>query len=266
MKFCVVISKKDLAGLNIAKELRKLDDKINIIEEDKEIIYLENIDKTLNFDFIIFASKHQSKKQVKSLTVHNIGNWKEADFGGTSKKVSPSIAGLNKKMFQILFKKSENLKDFIISMECTHHGPYIEKPSIFIEIGSSKEEWQNPELGKIIAKTIKEFVYVNSSNEKSENGVGIGIGGPHYCNNFNEIQLNSSIAISHVIPEYVLPLNKEMINEALNKTIEKVKYFVIDWKGIGNSESKKQVIDLLDYFSKEKGIQIIKTKEAKKIS
>ena len=43
MKFAIVVSKQDIAGMNIAKHLEKLG--IPVHREEKDIIYLENIDK-----------------------------------------------------------------------------------------------------------------------------------------------------------------------------------------------------------------------------
>jgi len=87
----------------------------------------------------------------------------------------------------------------------------IEKPCVFIEIGSSETEWVNRRLGFIIAKTIQETIEEFKENKYRE--IAIGIGGPHYCPSFNNIQLKSNVAISHVIAEYNSPITHEMINE-----------------------------------------------------
>ena len=41
-------------------------------------------------------------------------------------------------------------------------------------------------------------------------------------------------------------LDKEMIKQAIEKTKEKVDFVILDWKGLGNSESRQQVIQILD--------------------
>jgi D-aminoacyl-tRNA deacylase len=260
MTFCVICSKKDPAGLNIISELNKINNKIPTFIEDKEIIFLEDIDKKHNFDFIIFASKHQSSKNVQSLTIHSIGNWKNANFGGKSGLICPSSSLINKKIFQILNKNSQEIKDFLPSMEVTHHGPYIEKPSLFIEIGSSVSEWENPLLGKIIAKTINDFL-VNPLTEKYPSAIAIG--GLHYCQSFNEIQLGKKFAISHTIPEYVMPLTEEMLNQAIEKTVEKTEYFILDWKGLGNSEKKQESMKVIEKISSLKKIKLLRTRDAR---
>lgn len=269
MKFAVLYSKKDEAGINIAEQLKEFFlPHVPIIELNKESIYEEDIDKDerlKNTEFIIFATKHASKAEVPSLSLHAPGNWrsqksmisddsqesegflKNADYGGKPGKVCQTSALALKFLFQ---KLNENAKSadyqHKITLECTHHGPFLgEKPCCFIELGSSSEGWRDKKSARIVAKTIADFQNFKPDKEIK---VCIGIGGPHYCNNFNKIQLSSQskLAISHIIPEYQFPLNESMLQEAIQKTKENVDLVLIDWKGCGNSESRQQVINLLE--------------------
>jgi D-tyrosyl-tRNA(Tyr) deacylase len=143
-------------------------------------------------------------------------------------------------------------------MEATHHGPLIDKPCIFIEIGSTETEWKDSRAGFILAKTIHKTI--KDFKENPYNEIAFAIGGPHYCPNFNKIQLKSNVAISHIIPQYALPLTDEMIKEAISKTEEEVDFAVLDWKGLGNSEQRKQVLEILDknYVSYKKASEVNK--------
>ena len=49
-----------------------------------------------------------------------------------------------------------------------------------------------------------------------------------------------------IIPEYALPLTESMIKESEQKTIENIKEVLIDWKGCGNSESRQNIINILE--------------------
>jgi len=73
---------------------------IYLVEE--EAIYTENLNmqKINEYDFIIFASRHKSEKQEKSLSVHSPGNFRKADYGGTQGKVCPSSALFSKFIFK----------------------------------------------------------------------------------------------------------------------------------------------------------------------
>jgi D-aminoacyl-tRNA deacylase len=128
-------------------------------------------------------------------------------------------------------------------MEVTHHGPLIEIPCCFIELGSSEAQWSEEKPAKILAKTILSL----QDYKLNKNWIPVlGIGGPHYCPNFNKIQLNSQYAISHIIPEYALPLTPNMLKEAEQKTTEHIKEVVLDWKGCGKSEERQKTINLLN--------------------
>ena len=125
-------------------------------------------------------------------------------------------------------------------MEATHHGPFIEKPAVFVEIGSTEAEWSDKENGKIIAQTIMNAVKNKNNNYKT----AIGIGGPHYCSNFNKIMLRTDIAISHICPKYQLEnLGEDLIKQSIEKTKENVDFILLDWKGLG--KEKQRIMELL---------------------
>ena len=247
MKFAIIYSKKDPAGVNIAEQLKShfLPQTV-LIELNKESVYAESIDKderVKGCEFLIFASKHQSKTGNPSLSVHSIGNWRSADFGGKNGKLGMTSAQASKYLFQKLNENANNTKHKI-TLEVTHHGPYTEKPTLFIEIGSTEEQWGDKTLGKIIAKTISDFQNFEP-NKKLK--TALGIGGPHYSPNFNKIQLaNNDIAIGHILPEHHLPATESIIEEAIKETKEHIDFVILDWKGCGISESRQQLINLIE--------------------
>ncbi len=270
MKFAILYSKKDIAGINIADNLKKFFlPHMPLIELSKESIYSENIDEKeeqlKNIDFIVFATRHASKNGKRSLSLHAPGNWRNADFGGIANKLCSTSA----LVLKFLFKKlSENAKQagwkHEVTLECTHHGPLIKKPCCFIEVGSNEEGWKDKEAAEIVAKTIQElqnFEKWKQENKNKKIKICIAIGGPHYCPNFNKIQLNSEeYAISHIIPEYQLPINDSMLHEAIEKTQEHTTSVLIDWKGCGNSEARQKVIDVC----KKTGLEVLRTDQIEK--
>ncbi len=247
-KFCILISKKDSAGLNIASQLGKIGMKESkdyfLMEEDS--IYAENIDKRPGFekfDFFIFATRHKSEKGTKTLTVHAPGNWNKADYGGQNGKICKTSGNFLKHLFRILTdENSKSESDWQVSLECTHHGPLLEKPCCFIEIGSSEKEWSDGRAGEILARVLSRAL--KEKVEKFE--CVVGIGGPHYCPNFNKLQTGDRVAVGHVIPGYALPLTEEMLKEAVEKNVEPVKKVIIDWKGCGKSAERLKVIEIVE--------------------
>ena len=259
--FLIVASKKDKAGINITTALSQYK-KYDFYLVDDEIIYDSNYnqDKINRFDFVIFASRHKSEKGGKTLSIHAPGNWKLAEFGGEPGKVCPTSALFLKQAFEKLNKnvKEHDLRGYQVTLECTHHGPLINKPCMFIEIGSTEKEWDDRRAAFIVAKTINQII--DDFKENPYNEIAFAIGGPHYCPNFNKIQLDSNFALSHIIPEYSLPLTEEMVKEAINKTVEEVDVIILDWKGLGKAEDRQKVMDVLKVYN----IPIKKTSEVLK--
>ena len=259
-KFLIVASKKDKAGVNIATQLSQFrkNPLASVIQEEKtifdfyfvedEIIYNYNLDmaKINKYDFIIFVSKHKSSANEKAITVHTVGNFNEAKFGGEVGKISKTSALFIKQIIENINEqaKKSDLKSYAITMEATHHGPFIEKPCVFVEIGSTETEYNDKRAGFIVAKAILETM--EKFRENPYNEIAVGIGGPHYCPNFNKLQLESNVAISHVIPQYSFPLTEDMILEAVKKTEEDLDFVILDWKGIGNAEERQKIIDILE--------------------
>ena len=263
MRFAIVYSLKDPAGINIVERIREAGflPQVPIIDLKKETIYSDNLEKhpwIKNVDFVVFASKHRSEKGNPSLSLHAPGNWRGADFGGKESHAASTSAFVLKYLFQQLNKNHQvsGLNGYSVTLEVTHHGPTIGKPCCFIELGSSEAQWGNKEAAKVIAKTIIDLQHYEKPNYKA----AVGIGGPHYCPNFNKIQLNSEYAISHIIPEYSLPLTDSILKEAVEKTEESVSTAILDWKGCGKSEEREKVLEVI----KRAGLEIKRTNEIEK--
>ena len=246
-KFLIVASKLDPASRNILMNLMDLG-RFNFSLIEGDILKTENLDliKIKEFDFVIFVSKHKSETGEKTLSVHAPGNWKEVWGGGEIGRACPSSALFFKHLFCVLndAKEESNLKNYSVTMEVTHHGPLIDVPCVFIEVGGGPEEWRDKKATFVVAKAVRNAIETWKENPYLE--VAVGIGGPHYCPAFNKIQLNSNVAISHVIPKYASPITGEFIIESINKTIEEVDFVLLDWKGLGNAEERDEVVKILE--------------------
>jgi len=232
-------------------ELTVKDKNVRIYSPPKESIYLENIDKEIEADLFIFATTHRSKSGIHSLSAHVCGNWAIAELGGNDKKLCLAAASYIKESLIKLQEFAKNL-EFDIVQEVTHHGPYLEKPCFFIEIGSDETQWVRKDAGDIIAKTIMYLL----EKDMPEHKVVVGIGGLHTMPNFKKIIFNQDIAIGHCCPKYMLEhLDKEMLLQALEKSKPKGSMIIVDWKGLG--QYKEKVKKLLE----EAGVEWKKTKE-----
>lgn len=262
MKIAIIVSKKDPAGMNILEQLRlsypfkatnfkfenepiyELDSQIKSIDvklyiTETDSVHCENIDKSIDADLFIFATKHQSKTKIPSLSAHTTGNWGKAEFGGKDRQLCVAPANYIK---EAIIKLEElNKIKYEVVQECTHHGPFLEKPIMFIEIGSAEEQWKNKEAGKIIAETIHSLV----TREIPDHRTAFGIGGLHTTPNFKKIILNTGTALGHVCPKYNLEnLDDEMLHQALTRSTRPADIVILDWKGL--KEHKQRIKELLE--------------------
>lgn len=232
----------------------------------ESLIFLNDLNlgkSALNPDLIIFASRHRSEAQRPAFLAHLTGNWSsKAEFGGNPRELSLASALLFKAGFLSLLENSKIctvLANFSTDIEVTHHGPTtLEKPLIFMELGSTKEEWSIDEAGEVVANSIINAIYKYLDfKEKKDQYIGLGFGGTHYAPNFQRLVINSNVAMSFICPKYYIQeLNRDLIAQMIENNLESVDYFIIDWKGT-NSEDKKHLLPLLEEFD----IPIKKTKD-----
>ena len=148
-------------------------------------------------DEVVFMSRHKAASGIPTLTVHPIGNYKTADFGGrdgTLVRSSPS--SMSQALRLISAYNDTDL--YKVSFEVTHHGPYLETPTYFIEIGSDESHWGDVHAAEILGRVIEDV-------SQDEGYVqAIGVGGGHYAPRFTEMVLGYKIDIGHMVPGYQL--------------------------------------------------------------
>jgi D-aminoacyl-tRNA deacylase len=146
-------------------------------------------------EFVVFISKHSSEKAIETITVHPIGNFDKATLGGRDFCVAPAEP----------FYMTETLSNMIgtgfrASFECTHHGPYLECPAFFAEIGSEENAWNDPEKGRAVAISLmKAFL-----SERKNCIEAMAIGGGHYMPAPTEIIARKTVCFGHMVPNYHL--------------------------------------------------------------
>ncbi|MCX8158437.1 MAG: hypothetical protein N3D73_02105 [Candidatus Diapherotrites archaeon] len=222
----------------------------------KENLVFADIVNNLNEDMIIFASKHSSKNGPKTLTVHAPGNWGKANFGGKNRTLSKTSASIIRNYIRNLNQKADKNECEVV-IEQTHHGPTVDKCSVFIELGSREEHYGDEKAANIIAETIIEKTII-----EKEIKAAIGIGGMHYNKEFTKLMLRTNFALGHMCPEYSLnELDFEMLAQAYEKTVEKVEAIVVDYKAIGCGEKKQSIKKLIDDFAKDKNLEVYRVRK-----
>ncbi|MDK6028363.1 D-aminoacyl-tRNA deacylase [Ignisphaera sp. 4213-co] len=177
---------------------------------NEEVLYLKHLDMLKDFDMIIVPSRHESESKIPCLTVHVTGNpWRRNDFGGDPMSLSlsnPVVMWLILQDLYIARKSYDKISKFYVSYEATHHGPTVKKvPILFVEIGSSENEWRDPiaqeTISNAIRSSIKKYYSLGSSKPCK---IAIGFGGSHYAPLFTKRALEKNECYGHMIPNYVI--------------------------------------------------------------
>ena len=267
-KISIVVSKTDLAGINISSHLIKdfnfkktekqfdsnpvysfsnQKNEFDLIFIKEKQVFADYLDK-LETDLIIFASKHSSETKKPCLTVHSIGNFSSAQLGGKPKTLVKTSSLVMKNFYLNLLNETKQKNfSFPVFLEQTHHGPFLSKPCVYIEVGSSETEWQNQTAGEMISSVI-----MNSfSNFNSIFKTAIGVGGTHYCPEFSKIEERTNIALSHILSKYYVDKTDfDLFSQMIEKTSEPVSLALIDWKGLV-SEQRNKIISFCEKLNLE---------------
>lgn len=163
-------------------------------------------------DLVVYASRHRSESGIPTLTVHPLGNLgAEAKFGGIPNRLVPAAPHAMTEALRVLKGEAEGL-DFAVSFEATHHGPYLETPSFYIELGSDETAWEREAPARAIARTLLRL-------RPAEHSVALGLGGGHYVPRLTDVALRRRVSFGHMIPSYALPdLDEAMLRQAMARS------------------------------------------------
>jgi len=261
----LVASNKDIASLNIKEQILRLypfakttenfqnnplynsninDSKITLATLNEESIRAQNLPEDFpNAKLIVFISRHSSQSGKPTLSVHTPGNFDQAELGGLPRTLSVSAATAMRDALKTLQRYRIELSlDYEVSYECTHHGPSLDVPTMFVELGSSESQWRDSLAAKAVAHAA--MVAVSNFSNPKESAV-LGIGGPHYNQKFTCMALTGDVEFAHMIPKYAISaIDSEMILQCIERTVERVSLALLDWKGI-KSEDKPELLATL---------------------
>ncbi len=149
----------------------------------------------IKVDEIVVMSKHSAKSGMPALTAHPIGNYHGNDFGGRPETLVPASPALMTDALRriVRYNGEEGTQT---CFEVTHHGPFTEKPTFYIEIGSDESNWGNLTAAATLARVISDL------DPDSDAPALVGIGGGHYAPRFTEVALKYKASFGHMIPNY----------------------------------------------------------------
>lgn len=177
-------------------------------------IHEENAD--CEIEEVLILSRHVSATNTPALTLHAIGIPGETPHGdegqaggkkGTVVPPSPRFASLFRGM--LAEGRSRGLdKEYDLTLETTHHGPVLTKPTLYIEIGSTEKQWNSKEAADAWASVIAQNLGLKESEPVSwrEGGdVMIGLGGGHYAPRHKAVLSGTNLWAGHLLANYALP-------------------------------------------------------------
>lgn len=220
----------DNASVNIADRLRELvdwkemglfdgrrvlaHDDLRLITIDEMHITHENLHEQLppslvEPEVVVFLSRHKAASGTPSLSVHPIGNWNQAPYGGREGTVVPTRPRLMGGMLRTI--ADQDPEGYEVTLEATHHGPYLDAPTLFLELGSSQDQWDDEDAGRILARTVLEA-------EPLDADPVLWVGGGHYCPQLNDLVLSGELAPGHVIPNWATkdPITDQTLQMAID--------------------------------------------------
>ncbi len=218
---------------------------------EEDALMMEWLDNRFSPSCYIFLSRHRSESGIPALTCHTTGNFSNSnEMGGKSKELAYVYPSLQKHYLKNLFREISRIPDYQLVIEATHHGPTsLAKPVLFIEIGSTEEQWNDQNAVSAVCDAVIDTI----KNIKNYGSVGIGLGGTHYPSKFTDMLISSDYAFASVASKHSLSyVDKMMIEQMVNKSIEDVQYAFMDWKGLGEEK------DRLNSIVTDLGLEVLK--------
>ncbi|XP_047332523.1 D-aminoacyl-tRNA deacylase-like isoform X1 [Impatiens glandulifera] len=215
----------------VNKELR-------LLKHDNPIVLEDHLDRRWEsvtgetVDEVIFLSKHTAVSNRPALTVHPIGvpHLREDEVppaGGKSGWAAPPNPRIGPwlRLLKSIAESFSLLPEFEVTLEATHHGPEINSPTMFVEIGSTEEQWKRQDAAQAIALLVWEGLGLGGgaavghwSRKNYQNKVLLGIGGGHYVPRHMDIVMKDGVWVGHLLSGYSLTMEEEDVHKSEGKT------------------------------------------------
>ncbi len=162
-------------------------------------LHLEDVAETFaDPDALVFASRH-SGETGPLLSAHFTGNFGPAEYGGADGELAAACPGLHRRVVAALDVYAP--EGYEVGVECTHHGPSsVGVPSMFVELGSSESEWEDPAGARAVADAILDLRGAPVGTDRAV----VGFGGGHYAPRFERVLRETEWPVGHVAADWAL--------------------------------------------------------------
>ena len=205
----------------------------HIVEIDDLHIWSDGIDEIhetetgLEVSEVLVLSRHVSSSAGPALTLHAIGIPGETPHGeagiaggikGQVVPPSPRFGPLFREMSRIAIEHGVD-GEYDITLEATHHGPLLSRPTLYLEIGSTPDRWVDERAAAVWAEAISKCLGLNGNEQigqwQGEGDVMIGLGGGHYAPRHRAIISESEVWVGHILAGYALDFQQQDFPDTL---------------------------------------------------
>ncbi|XP_021909061.1 D-aminoacyl-tRNA deacylase-like isoform X2 [Carica papaya] len=167
---------------------------------------------------VVFLSRHVASSERPALTIHPIGTphlseGEALPAGGKPGWAAPPNPRIGPwlRLLRTITQSHNLTPEFEVTLEATHHGPEINSPTMFVEIGSTEEYWKRQDAAQAIALLVWEGLGIGGrvpigtwTSENSRSRILLGIGGGHYVPRHMDVVLRDGVWVGHMLSGYSL--------------------------------------------------------------
>jgi D-aminoacyl-tRNA deacylase len=133
------------------------------------------------------------------LTAHHTGNFGPAEFGGEPGRFARAAPGAHRAAVAALAEHAP--PGYEVGVECTHHGPTaVDVPSLFVELGSGPDQWDDPAGAEAVARATLDLRGVDPDGDRAV----VGLGGGHYAPRHERVIRETDWGVGHVGADWAL--------------------------------------------------------------
>ena len=208
------------------KVSRSINSDVHLLSIGQIHVEADSIDKAhekeLNctVDEVLVLSRHVSTTNTPAITLHAVGlpgvipmgeRGKAGGINGVLVPPSPRFATIFREM--LVEARKRKLDDhFDLTLEATHHGPVLETPTLYVEIGSTEADWSRDDALNLWAYLISKILGLKDGIQmglwEGDGEVMIGLGGGHYSPRHRAVLEKGDMWLGHIIASYSLDFSE----------------------------------------------------------
>ena len=145
-------------------------------------------------------------------------------------KTDSNTVSIQKQYLKVLWERRREFEKFQIILEATHHGPTsLAVPSVFVEVGTTLDQWNDTLLCARVADAVMETY----RREMPKVPRAICFGGTHYPEKFTKMVLQGEYALGTIVPKHSLEYIDESMFSHILKSNPDTSTVLLDSGGLG---------------------------------